>query len=37
MAALTRVWRRPVNLLTNVDGKPKMLRYDGKEHTDKAA
>ena len=36
LAAIGRVWRRPVNLLTTVDSKAKMLRYDGKEHTDKS-
>jgi stage V sporulation protein R len=35
MTALVRIWRRPVNLLTVIDGKSKMLRYDGKEHTEK--
>ncbi len=35
--ALHRVWRRPVTLQTNLDGKPKLLRYDGKEHTQKSA
>ncbi|MEE9386170.1 MAG: SpoVR family protein [Nannocystaceae bacterium] len=28
-----RVWRRPVSLLTLVDGKPKRIRYDGSEIT----
>jgi stage V sporulation protein R len=37
ITALVRVWRRPVNLLTVIDGKSKMLRYDGKEHTEKSA
>ncbi|MEA2699364.1 MAG: stage sporulation protein [Myxococcales bacterium] len=36
LAAMGRIWRRPVNLLTTVDSKAKMLRYDGKEHTDKS-
>jgi stage V sporulation protein R len=35
MSALGRIWRRPVNLLTVVEGKQKMLRFDGREHTDK--
>jgi stage V sporulation protein R len=35
LTSLERVWRRPVNLLTTLDGKPKLLRYDGKEHTEK--
>jgi stage V sporulation protein R len=37
LSALERIWRRPVTLITVLDGKPKMLRYDGKEHTEKAA
>jgi stage V sporulation protein R len=37
LAALERIWRRPVNITTVIDGKPKLLRYDGKEHTEKAA
>jgi stage V sporulation protein R len=34
---LERVWRRPVNLHTRVDGKGKMLRYDGRDHSEKAS
>jgi stage V sporulation protein R len=37
LAALERIWRRPVNLVTVVEGKSKILRYDGKEHSEKAA
>ena len=37
LTALVRVWRRPVNLLTIIDGKQKMLRFDGREHTEKSA
>jgi stage V sporulation protein R len=37
LSALERIWRRPVTIITVLDGKPKMLRYDGKEHTEKAA
>jgi stage V sporulation protein R len=33
MRSLVRVWKRPVNLTTVVEGKPVMLRHDGKEHT----
>jgi stage V sporulation protein R len=36
LSALARVWRRPVNLVTLVDGKQKMLRFDGKEHTERS-
>jgi stage V sporulation protein R len=35
LAALERIWRRPVNLHTIVDGKPKLLRYDGKDHVER--
>ena len=35
MAALVRVWKRPVNVLTKSDDKPVMLRFDGKEHASK--
>jgi stage V sporulation protein R len=33
MASLVRIWKRPVCLRTVVDGKPTMLRFDGKEQT----
>nr|PZN17522.1 MAG: SpoVR family protein [Pseudomonadota bacterium] len=33
LAALVRIWRRPVCLATRADGKPVLLRYDGKEHS----
>ena len=33
LRALERIWRRPVALLTVIDGKPKRLRYDGSEIT----
>jgi stage V sporulation protein R len=35
LANLHRVWRRPTNLLTKVDDNGKMLRFDGREHTDR--
>jgi stage V sporulation protein R len=31
--SLVRVWRRPVCLATQTDGKKVLLRYDGKDHT----
>ncbi len=34
---LYRVWRRPCTLATQFDGRPTLLRYDGKEHTSKRA
>ena len=35
LANLERVWKRPVNLLTRVEGQGKLMRYDGKEHSEK--
>ncbi|MBK8696900.1 MAG: SpoVR family protein [Deltaproteobacteria bacterium] len=32
---LFRVWRRPCSLATQFDGRPTLLRFDGKEHTSK--
>ncbi len=37
LAALHRIWRRPVNLISTFDAKPKTLRFDGKEHAEKPA
>ncbi|MBK9033712.1 MAG: SpoVR family protein [Myxococcales bacterium] len=37
LRALARVWTRPVNLLTRVDGKGKVLRCDGDTLTEKSA
>ncbi len=34
---LNRVWKRPVNLLTRVDGKGKIFRFDGRDHSEKGA
>ena len=36
LEALLRIWHRPVCVLTVVEGKPRMLRYDGSEHSDRA-
>ena len=33
LQALVRVWKRPVVLATIIDGKPALVRYDGKEHS----
>lgn len=33
LKALVRLWKRPVCVLTILDGKNVLLRYDGKEHT----
>lgn len=37
LEALFRVWKRPVNLLTKIDGKGKILRFDGRDHGEKTA
>ena len=37
LESLSRVWKRPVSLLTRVDGKGKILRYDGTDHSEKSA
>jgi stage V sporulation protein R len=37
LVALNRVWKRPVNLLTKIDAKGKMLRFDGRDHSEKSA
>jgi len=34
--ALSRVWTRPVEIHTIVDEKPTALRFDGKDHSQKA-
>ena len=34
---LCRVWKRPVCLVTQVEGKGKLLRFDGRDHSDKGA
>lgn len=31
-----RVWKRPVNIETLVDGKGRLFSFDGRDHTDKA-
>jgi stage V sporulation protein R len=36
LTALVRVWRRPVNLVTVFEGKQRMLRFDGKDHTERS-
>ncbi|HXU74739.1 MAG TPA: SpoVR family protein [Polyangia bacterium] len=37
LEAMARVWKRPVNILTRVDGKGKLMRYDGRDHSEKGA
>lgn len=34
---LSSIWRRPVNLYTKVEGKGLLLRFDGKEHSERRA
>lgn len=36
LASITKVWGRPVNILTAVGGKEKIMRFDGKEHSQHA-
>ena len=36
LRSLQRVWRRPVEIHTVIEEKPTLLRYDGKEHAQKA-
>ena len=36
LTALQRVWKRPVELHTTFDSKNTLLRYDGKEHLQRA-
>jgi len=33
LSSLQRIWRRPVQIQTFVEGKPTLLRYDGGDHT----
>ena len=35
LAAMVRVWKRPVNVVTKQEEKPVMLRFDGTEQTSK--
>ena len=34
--SLVRVWKRPVNVSTVSDGKPSILKFDGKEHSSRS-
>ncbi|MEO6950232.1 MAG: SpoVR family protein [Polyangia bacterium] len=36
LEALARVWKRPVNLVTRLEGKGKLMRYDGHDHSEKS-
>ncbi|WP_404800668.1 SpoVR family protein [Anaeromyxobacter paludicola] len=35
LAHVERIWRRPVNLVTRVDGRGTLMRFDGREHSDR--
>jgi stage V sporulation protein R len=35
LANLQAMWRRPVALVTRVDGKGMLMRFDGRDHTDR--
>jgi stage V sporulation protein R len=37
LTALYRVWRRPVTIISVFDNKPRALKFDGKDHAEKAA
>ena len=37
LQALHRVWKRPVNIETIIDGKGRLISYDGEEHREQAA
>jgi stage V sporulation protein R len=37
LANLYRAWRRPVNLLTKLEDKGKLLSFDGKNHSERSA
>jgi stage V sporulation protein R len=37
LANVSRVWKRPASLLTKIDGKGKLLRFDGRDHSEKSA
>ncbi len=37
LASAARVWKRPVSLLSKLDGKGKILRFDGRDHSEKTA
>jgi len=37
LSNLYKIWRRPVNLMTTFEGKGKILRFDGKDQSEKTA
>jgi stage V sporulation protein R len=36
LRSLHRIWRRPVEIHTRIEGKPSLLRFDGSEHAQRA-
>ena len=34
MKNLESIWSRPINLVTVIEGQPKLVRYDGREFND---
>jgi stage V sporulation protein R len=36
LRSLVRIWKRPVSVSSVVEGKPTLLRYDGREHVSKS-
>jgi stage V sporulation protein R len=36
LRSLVRIWKRPVSVSSIVEGKPTILRYDGREHTSRS-
>jgi stage V sporulation protein R len=37
LRSLVRIWKRPVSVSTMVEGKPNLLRYDGREHSSRSS
>ena len=37
LRALVRVWKRPVSVATMSEGKPSVIRFDGREHTSRSS
>jgi stage V sporulation protein R len=37
LRALVRVWKRPVSVATSTEGKPSLIRFDGREHSSRSS
>jgi stage V sporulation protein R len=37
LRALVRVWKRPVSVATFTEGKPSLIRFDGREHSSRSS